>query len=227
MSQLAALTSGGPSRSGRRRCASRPQPGRTGSPARMPAALSGPGPWLPRGDYVSDEAEAAAVDRPDQALLLPAVADRLPRGHQPAVEGGLGDVLPGPDVFDQFILRHHPVVPLHEVCKHVENLRFEGISSSRRSSMPSVSSSKLSNWYLIRPLWRPIRRAVRILAALGLEGSISVRPALALSPNSGTSSVADTLQGRPTWTPLSNCSSSPRAGIRTARRCICAPACGR
>ena len=68
------------------------------------------------------EAEAPPVDRSDQALIAPVVADRSPGGLDAARQGRLGDEPVAPDLVEQLGLRDDPVAVPDEVVEHVHDL---------------------------------------------------------------------------------------------------------
>ena len=73
-------------------------------------------------DHLPDEAEAPPVDRADQALIAPVVADRPPGGLDAARQGRLGDEPVAPDLVEQLGLRDDPVAVPDEVVEHVHDL---------------------------------------------------------------------------------------------------------
>ena len=76
-------------------------------------------------EHLSDEAEASPVDRADQALITPVVADRPPGGLDAARKGRLGDEPVAPDLVEQLGLRDDPVAVPDEVVEHVHDLRLD------------------------------------------------------------------------------------------------------
>nr|WP_249127735.1 hypothetical protein [Bradyrhizobium lablabi] len=74
---------------------------------------------------VPDEAKAALVQRPNERLVVPIVAERAPRSVDPAAERSFRDDSTVPDRLDQLILADDPVVVAHEIGNEVEDLRFD------------------------------------------------------------------------------------------------------
>jgi len=58
---------------------------------------------------IADETKAFSRERPDQALLFPAVVDCLSCGVNPAGQGRLGDYSPTPYGRDKVIFADHAV----------------------------------------------------------------------------------------------------------------------
>jgi hypothetical protein len=75
--------------------------------------------------HLADEPEAAAGHRADETLLFAAVADRMPRGGDPASQRGFGDDAPVPDRRQQVILADDAVPVLDEIGKQIEHLGFD------------------------------------------------------------------------------------------------------
>jgi hypothetical protein len=72
-----------------------------------------------------DEAVTPAMDRLNEPLLPPLIADSPARRHQPAGQAGLTDEPAGPQLFEEFFLGYDPVAVLNEIDQHIEHLRFE------------------------------------------------------------------------------------------------------
>jgi hypothetical protein len=72
-----------------------------------------------------DEADALALQRLDQPLLLAGVADRLARRVEAARHRGIGDDAALPDRADQFVLRDDAVAVLDQVGQEIEHLRLD------------------------------------------------------------------------------------------------------
>jgi hypothetical protein len=69
-------------------------------------------------DYGSsnmDEANTLPLQRADQTLLLPAVADGAACGIDPAGEGRIGDDPAAPDRLDEIVLAHDPAAVLDQI----------------------------------------------------------------------------------------------------------------
>jgi hypothetical protein len=75
--------------------------------------------------HFADEPEAAAGHRPYETLLFTAVADRMPRGGDPAGQRGFGDDAPVPDRRQQVILAGDAVPVRDEIGKQIEDLGFD------------------------------------------------------------------------------------------------------
>jgi hypothetical protein len=72
------------------------------------------------------EAEAAAMQRADDLLVVPGVVDGLSRGLDPAAEGGFRHEAPLPDFLVELVLRDCSVAVLQEIAQEVEDLRLDG-----------------------------------------------------------------------------------------------------
>ena len=72
----------------------------------------------------ANEAKAAAVDRLDQRLPVAIVADRLPRGVDPAAQRGLRHDPSVPDGVQQLVLAHDTVAVAYQVHQQVVHLRL-------------------------------------------------------------------------------------------------------
>ena len=72
------------------------------------------------------EAEAAAMQRADDLLVVPGVVDGLPRGLDSAAEGQFRNEAPLPDFLIELVLRDCPVAVLQEIAQEVEDLRLDG-----------------------------------------------------------------------------------------------------
>ena len=64
------------------------------------------------------------MDRLDQRLPVAIVADRLPRGVDPAAQRGLRHDPSVPDGVQQFVLAHHTVAVAYQVHQQVVHLRL-------------------------------------------------------------------------------------------------------
>jgi len=72
---------------------------------------------------IGDEPEPFARDRPDQPLLLAAIADRLAHRIDMAGEGRFGDDPPAPDRIQQIVLADDARAVLDQMSQQVEDLR--------------------------------------------------------------------------------------------------------
>ena len=86
---------------------------------------------------VADEAEPLAGDRPDQALLLAAVADRLAHRIDVAGQGRFGDDPPAPHRIQQVVLADDALAVLHQIEQQVEDLRPDRDRLASRASAPA------------------------------------------------------------------------------------------
>jgi len=105
--------------------------------ARLVAASSGTsnGGGLCLGDLLdfANETESAPMQRSDEELIGPIVAQRPSGAIDPTGERSFRDDAPIPDSFDQLILADDPVVIAHQMDNQVKNL---GFCVNRKSPMP-------------------------------------------------------------------------------------------
>src|SRR5262245_37571686 len=80
--------------------------------------------WLHSAD-LRNEAIAPPVERFDAVLRPPTVTNGLARRHNAVVQRHLTDKLVGPELFQELVLRDHPLTMLDEVEQDVKHLRFE------------------------------------------------------------------------------------------------------
>ena len=65
------------------------------------------------------------MDRLDEPLLPPPVADSPARRRQPAGQGGLTDEPAQPQLIEELFLGHDPVAVLDEIGQDIEHLGLE------------------------------------------------------------------------------------------------------
>ena len=73
---------------------------------------------------LADEAKPAPMDRLDQRLPVAIIADRFPRGVDPAAQRGLRHDPAIPDRVEQFVFADYAIAVSHKVHQQVVDLRF-------------------------------------------------------------------------------------------------------
>ena len=85
---------------------------------------------------LADEAEPAPMDRLDQRLPVPVIADRFPRRVDPAAQRGVRHDPSIPDRVEQFVFAHYAIAVSHEMYQQVVNLRFHMNDLDRHGAAP-------------------------------------------------------------------------------------------
>ena len=96
--------------------------------------------------YISDEAEALALERLDQPLRLAVVVDGLPNGIDAGRQCQFRDDTPVPDCSQKIVLADHAVAVGDQVNQQVKGLRLKAQQNvAMASSRLSVSREKPAN----------------------------------------------------------------------------------
>ncbi len=77
--------------------------------------------------HLGDEAEALAVDRPDESLRLAVVTERLPCRLDATGECGIRDDAPVPDLVEDLVPRDQPFAVFDQQREQGKDLRFDGV----------------------------------------------------------------------------------------------------
>jgi hypothetical protein len=93
--------------------------------------------------HVRHKPQSSPRHRPDETLLLAAVADGAASGIDPVAQGRFRDDPPTPDRLQHLVLADHLVPVANEVKKQVEDLRLDvdGLAASPKLTSGRIESA--------------------------------------------------------------------------------------